>query len=332
MLKINKDRLKKILNSMRSKTLAVVGDLILDEYIWGDVQRISPEAPVPVVDVQKESVQLGGAGNVAQNLVSLGAKVILGGVVGEDNPGRIMLDLFRQQGISSPLVLVDPERDTSVKTRIIAHTQQVVRIDKEVRSLIPDDVRDRLINLFKGSINSIDAVIISDYGKGVVDKKLIGKVVNLASKNSLLVSVDPKERNFPFYRRVGLITPNIKELSYGASIPIKEDADVIAAARKVKSLLDCGMVLTTRGEKGMSLLDTDDKIIHIPTSAKAVYDVTGAGDTVIACFTLALVSGASSIEAAMISNIAAGLVVAEVGTASVARDRLAQECMEGLIG
>jgi len=317
---------------MRSKTVAVVGDLILDEYIWGDVERISPEAPVPVVDVQRQSIKLGGAGNVAKNLVSLGAKVILGGVVGEDSPGRTMKELFTQEGIIDSLVLVVPDRPTSIKTRIIAHTQQVVRIDKEERAPIHDDVRDRLVDFLEHGINDIDAVIISDYGKGVVGKELVDKVVILASENGLLVSVDPKERNFIFYRGVGLITPNTKELSYGASIPIREDNDILEAAHKIKSLLDCKMVLVTRGEKGMSLLDTGGKITHIPTFAKAVYDVTGAGDTVIACFTLALVSGASPIEAAMISNVAAGIVVSEVGTASVAWKSLADKCMEGLIG
>ncbi|MEA3221609.1 MAG: D-glycero-beta-D-manno-heptose-7-phosphate kinase [Thermodesulfobacteriota bacterium] len=317
---------------MRSKNIAVVGDLILDEYIWGDVERISPEAPVPVVDVQRQSIKLGGAGNVAKNLVSLGAKVILGGVVGEDSSGRTMKELFTQEGIINSPILVVPDRPTSIKTRIIAHTQQVVRIDKEERSPIHDDVRGRLVDFLEHGIKDIDAVIISDYGKGVVGKELIDKLVILASENGLLVSVDPKERNFPFYRGVGLITPNTKELSYGASIPIRGDDDILEAAHKIKSLLDCKMVLVTRGEKGMSLLDTGGKITHIPTSAKAVYDVTGAGDTVIACFTLALVSGASPIEAAMISNVAAGIVVSEIGTVSVAWKSLADKCMEGLIG
>jgi D-beta-D-heptose 7-phosphate kinase/D-beta-D-heptose 1-phosphate adenosyltransferase len=329
---MKKQRLAKILNSMRSKTLYVVGDLILDEYVWGNVERISPEAPVPVVEVHSEELKLGGAGNVAKNLTSLGAKVIMAGVVGKDAHGAKMAELFQDHSISHSAIIATPDRKTSVKTRVMAHTQQVVRIDKEEKTSIPASVRDQIVAHLKKNLKNIHGVIISDYGKGVIDKILIDKVVDIARGKGLLVSVDPKERNFSNYRRVSLITPNAKELSFGAGFPVKTDSDVLKAATKVKAMLECDMVLVTRGEKGMSLLDKDEKIAHVPTMAKAVYDVTGAGDTVISCFTLAIVSGATPLEAAKIANLAAGMVVAEVGTATVAWKKLYKECMEALVG
>jgi rfaE bifunctional protein kinase chain/domain len=332
MLKIEEGRLKSILKSMRSKTIMVIGDIMLDHYIWGKVDRISPEAPVPVVEVQEELFKLGGAGNVANNLLGLGARVLISGVKGNDPQGDILSNILSEWNIPTEQIITDPNKGTIVKTRIIAHTQQVARIDKEDRSLISDDIRERLISLVKNFISDIDAVIISDYAKGVVSKELIEEIVDLTKNNGVLVCVDPKERNFPFYKNVDVITPNTKELSFGAGIKIEEEQDIIDAAHKVKSMLDCNMVLVTRGEHGMSLFDSDGKTIDIPTTARAVFDVTGAGDTVISCFTLALVSGATPREAAIISNVAAGLVVAEVGAANVPWEKLYEVCMEEIGG
>lgn len=332
MLKIEEGRLKNILESMRSKTIMVIGDIMLDHYIWGKVDRISPEAPVPVVEVQQERFRLGGAGNVANNLLGLGARVLISGVKGNDPQGDILLNILSEWNIPAGQIISDPDKGTIVKTRIIAHKQQVARIDKEDRSLICDDIRNSLISLVKDSINDIDAVIISDYAKGVVSKELIEELVDLTKNNGVLVCVDPKERNFPYYKKVDVITPNTKELSFAAGIKIEEEQDIIDAAHKVKSMLDCNMVLVTRGEHGMSLFDSDGKTIDIPTTARAVFDVTGAGDTVISCFTLALVSGATPREAAIISNVAAGLVVAEVGAANVPWERLYEVCMEEIVG
>lgn len=332
MLKIERERLQLILEGMRSKCIMVIGDLMIDEYIWGKVERISPEAPVPVVEVSSELFNLGGAGNVANNLLNLGARVIINAVRGNDRHGDILVGILEDLKVPTDSIFVDPKRTTTVKTRIIAHTQQVARIDKEDRSLITDALRRKIINSYQEALPDIDALIISDYGKGVVSKKLIGEVVPPARTKGIPVCVDPKERNFPYYRNVSAITPNVKELSFGAGIKIEEYDHLIQAAHKVKSMLGCDMVLVTRGEHGMSLFEEDGHPVDIPTTAKAVYDVTGAGDTVIACFTLAWASGATPREAAIIANVAAGLVVAEVGAASVPWEKLSSACRENLCG
>ena len=332
MLKIDRERLKTIFDAMGSRTIMVIGDLMLDHYIWGKVDRISPEAPVPVVEVNEEKFRLGGAGNVANNLLSLGARVLLSGVKGADSHGDILMGILGDYGIPTDKILTDPRKGTIVKTRIIAHTQQIARLDREDRSAIPDGLREEMIRGIRECIGRVDAVIISYYAKGVVGRSLIEQVVELTRDNGVIVCVDPKERNFPFYRNVDVITPNTKELSFGAGIKIESYDDIIEAARRVRSALSCGTVLVTRGEHGMSLFEKDSEPIDIPAMARAVFDVTGAGDTVISCFTLALVSGASAREAAIIANTAAGLVVAEVGAASVTRETLHRACMEETCG
>ena len=332
MLKIEEVKLRNILENMKSKTIMVIGDIMLDHYIWGKVDRISPEAPVPVVEVQEERFKLGGAGNVANNLLGLGARVLIGGVRGDDPQGTILLDILKEWDIPTDQILTAPDKGTIVKTRIIAHTQQVARIDKENRSFISDAQREKLISAVRDAIDDIDAIIISDYAKGVVSRELIEEIMLIAKNKGVLVCVDPKERNFSFYKKVNVITPNTKELSFGAGIKIENEQDIIEAAHKVKSMLDCEMVLVTRGEHGMSLFDATGETIDIPTTARAVFDVTGAGDTVISCFTLALASGATPREAAIISNVAAGLVVAEVGAANVPWNKLFTMCMEEICG
>lgn len=328
MLKIARERLISILDAMRGKTIAVIGDLMLDEYIWGVVDRISPEAPVPVVDIKEETFRLGGAGNVAKNLTSLGACVHICSIVGIDRPRDIIMDMLQEQGIATAGILSDPARRTIVKTRVIAQTQQVVRIDKENRDLIGDDVRAALMASLQQVMAGVQAVIISDYGKGVVSRELIDSIVEQAAVHGILVCVDPKERNFPHYKGVGLITPNTKELSIGAGMSIQNEDDIRRAAGRIFDMLGCGMVLVTRGASGMSLFQDRATHTHIPTAARQVFDVTGAGDTVIACFTLALVAGATPVEAAVIANCAAGIVVGEIGAASVALKELRSRCME----
>ncbi|HWR69073.1 MAG TPA: D-glycero-beta-D-manno-heptose-7-phosphate kinase [Desulfomonilia bacterium] len=332
MLKIDRKRLKLIFDAMRSKSIMVIGDLMLDEYIWGKVERISPEAPVPVVEVASELFKLGGAGNVANNLLSLGTRVTINAVRGNDRHGRILQDTLEEMGIPFESVFTDPKRVTTVKTRIIAHTQQVARIDKESKVLIPEAMLRKIVSSFRHALKDIDALIISDYGKGVVSRKLLAQVVPLARGSGIPVCVDPKERNFHHYHKVNVITPNMKELSFGSGIKIEDYTDLGRAARKVRAMLDCDMVLVTRGEHGMSLFGGDGDPTDIPTTAKAVYDVTGAGDTVIACFTLALAAGATPQEAAIVANVAAGLVVAEVGAASVSWERLYAVCREEIGG
>jgi len=332
MLKIAEDKLETIFEGMRSKTILVIGDLMLDHYIWGKVERISPEAPVPVVDVQDEKYKLGGAGNVANNLLSLGASVIISGVRGDDPQGGVLMGILGELGIPSDRILADHRKGTIVKTRIIAHTQQIARLDREDRSYISDDLKNELIGTVREASGAIDAVIVSDYAKGVISRELIEEIVKIGRKEAVPVCVDPKERNFPFYRGVDLITPNTKELSFGAGIKIESEEDILRAAEKIRSTLGCRTLLVTRGEHGMSLFDGENGAVRIPAMARAVYDVTGAGDTVIACFTLAIVSGATAREAAVIANAAAGLVVAEVGAASVPWEKLYRVCREEISG
>lgn len=332
MRKITRKRLVKVFDAMRKTSVMVIGDLMLDAYIWGRVDRISPEAPVPVVEVERELFKLGGAGNVANNLVSLGAEVRVVAVRGDDEHGRILAETMEGMGLSTSSVFVDRRRKTTVKTRVIAHTQQVTRIDREDRSHIPEGIQRKILASFENDIDSIDAVIVSDYGKGVIGKKLLGLIVPMAKGANIPVCVDPKERNFPHYHGVSVITPNIKELSFGSGIKVEDYDDLVRAAGKVREALGCDMVLVTRGEHGMSLFGPEGPPIDIPTNAKAVFDVTGAGDTVVACFTLAFASGATPIESAMIANVAAGMVVAEVGAASVPWERLRDVCLEELCG
>lgn len=331
MLDITRERIDNIMEAMSQRTVMVIGDLMLDRYIWGHVDRISPEAPVPVLDVREEDARLGGAGNVARNLVSLGARVLMGGVVGEDSGAELLLSLMDQEGINTSHILRDPARQTIVKTRIIAGTQQLVRIDREDRDHIDEPLRQRLTQTLIDAIDKVDAIIISDYGKGVVSKPLIDEVVKIAHQRDVLVSVDPKERNFPYYHNVDLITPNRKELGEGSGIRVDSEESLHKAAAKVRASLGCRLLLVTRSEEGMSLFD-DHAVTHIPTMARHVFDVTGAGDTVIATNTLALAAGATPVEAAIIANLAAGLVVAEVGTASVHMESLHRECLEKLGG
>lgn len=331
-MKISGQRLNAIFDAMPSKNILTIGDIMLDEYIWGTVDRISPEAPVPVVDVRDETFRLGGAGNVVRNIRSLGAGVELFSVIGGDRQGETICGLLADEGVDAGSLVVDKKRRTIVKTRIIANTQQVVRIDKEDRDHISEGDKDRLFSLVKKKMAKADAVILSDYGKGLLSVGLIAGVIEEAGGKGLLVSVDPKERNFPHYKDAGIITPNKKELAFGAGMEITSEADLIEAAGRIFDMLGCRMILATRGAEGMSLFESRKKVTHIPTAAKMVFDVTGAGDTVISVFTLASASGATPAEAAAISNVAAGIVVGEVGAATAGFDALRQACMEELLG
>jgi len=328
---LKRARLETIFDQMPGRTILVLGDLMLDRYIWGTVERISPEAPVPVLNVTREEAKLGGAGNVANNLQALKATVKMAGVIGHDRQGETVIELLESQGIPCDHIVAAEQRQTIVKTRVIAQHQQVVRIDREDKVALPEDLIDELIASVKAGIDVIDAIIVSDYDKGIVCERLMRELSELCAAHSKPLCVDTKDRNFPLYRNVTLITPNKRELAIGAGMKIENEADVIAAALKLKNELNCRYVLATRGEEGMSLFE-QDAITHIPTAAKKVFDVTGAGDTVIAAFTLALTAGATPQEAAYISNAAAGLTVAEVGAASVAWERLRALCLEEALG
>jgi D-beta-D-heptose 7-phosphate kinase/D-beta-D-heptose 1-phosphate adenosyltransferase len=305
---------RKTLANFKNKNILVIGDIILDHYIWGTVERISPEAPVPVVTVTKENHLLGGAGNVANNIVSLGAKASVSGIIGNDYRGRMVLDILGARGINTEGVF-GTDRPTTVKTRVIAQHQQVVRVDREDPSRVDGGLHRKFSQFIKDTMKNFDALIISDYKKGVVTERLVREITRHARQYGTFVSVDPKVGNFPLYKGVSLVTPNKKEASEGAGISVTDEKTLIKAGKKLLTRLKCRAVLVTRGEEGMSLFERD-KVHHIPTVARHVFDVTGAGDTVISAFTLAHVSGASLLESAIIANHAAGIVVGEVGTAT----------------
>ncbi len=299
----------------------VIGDLMLDEFIWGKVSRISPEAPVPVVWVQSESVMPGGAANVANNIRALGGQVSLVGVVGKDTWGRTLLkDLAGRKMDTSAVTVLD--RPTTVKTRVIAHHQQVVRVDREQLQPFSAQVIDKLVQSVIKCLPEVDAIIIEDYGKGVISKKLLEAVIPAARNKKKIITVDPKQEHFELYKGVTALTPNRSEAGEAVGRELQTDADVRKAGLEIMRKLSCDGLLVTLGESGMQLFEKSGRQTLIPTVAQAVFDVAGAGDTVIAVFTLALASGSSMEQAARIANHAAGVVVGKVGVAVVTPDEL----------
>ncbi len=315
-------KLKNIVNKFSKAKVLIVGDLMLDRFIYGEAKKISPEAPVPVVEVKKETYCLGGAGNVANNITSLGGNVLLVGVAGEDYTAELLYKEMADRKIGDSGVFADNGRLTSMKTRIIAGHQQIVRYDKETVREISPAVLAKIMDFIKNSLPSCDAVLISDYGKGVITQKLINEIIRLAKKHKKIVTVDPKIEHFSRYEFVDCLTPNLSEAKAGMHvIKLNDDADFDKLGRAILKKLKCRSVLITQGESGMTLFESKRKT-HIPTVAKEVFDVSGAGDTVIATLTLALASGASLLDAAKISNYAAGIVVGKLGTAAVSSKEL----------
>lgn len=310
-------RVRKILAAAATKQVMVIGDVMLDQYLWGSVSRISPEAPVPVVDVVEETTRLGGAANVANNVVSLGAVCHLVGVVGDDHAGLDLAAMISERGIPADGLTRDPGRPTTVKTRVIAHNQQVVRADKEGKQEVTGEVAEALRRTVMSRLKTCDAVVLSDYGKGVITKPLLDELIPAARAAGKFVTVDPKDAQFRNYKRVSLITPNLLEAGGLVGRRITDEESLLAAGWEIFDLLEPDALLVTRGERGMSLFQPGRAYSHFPTAARHVYDVTGAGDTVISSFTLALAGGATMAEAAQIANHAAGLVIREVGTATV---------------
>ncbi len=331
--------LKEIIKKFNKARVLVIGDLILDEYIWGKVERISPEAPVPVVWANKMTHIPGGAANVANNISSYGAEVCLAGVIGSDKNAQLLLNALKKENISTKGVKVIPSRCTTVKTRIIAGHQQVVRVDWENAESLPKETTRGIFKFIKDNIKSFDAIIIEDYGKGVVNTQLLTGLILLAQSHKKTILVDPKEDHFQYYRGVTAITPNRKELENAVrNLRIKDkknkfkfdseklftDRDIEAAGKQVLEYLELESLLVTLGEQGMKLFEKNGKITHIPTVAQEVFDVSGAGDTVIATFALSLSVGASKLEAALIANYAAGIVVGKVGTATTNQVELSE--------
>ena len=316
MSQLNRSRATEILDRLRDRNVVVLGDVMLDEFVWGDVTRISPEAPVPVVDVKRESVHLGGAANVLANLVSLGARGSVIGVIGNDRAGdQISSGLRELNPHAEAHLIVDESRPSTTKTRIIAHSQLVVRADRELRTPVNADVEQQIIAHLKDSVAHADALVISDYDKGVVTPRVLAEVLPFAHER-IPVLIDPKLRNFDSYRPATLVTPNHHEALRMSGTEEDSDEGLQEAARIIQNKLACDSVLITRGDRGMMLMEGDAAPVYVDTVAREVYDVTGAGDTVIAALASALAAGASMVEAAVIANHAAGIVVGKVGTAT----------------
>ncbi len=326
------ERAAELVTRMRGRRVVVFGDVMLDEFVWGEVARISPEAPVPVVDIRRESVRLGGAANVYANLLALGARASVVGVIGQDHAGERLRDEVARVGAlhrddagarhDPDALVVDAERPTTIKTRIIAHNQLVVRADREQRAPIEGATAEQLINALLAALDGADALIVSDYDKGAVTPRVLAEVLARAARAGVQVLVDPKMRNFAHYRPATLITPNHHEALRLTNTEDDTDAGMAEAARLIRARLNCASVLITRGERGMMLVEGDGEPVYVPTAAREVYDVTGAGDTVIATLAATLAAGASLTEAAALANHAAGVVVGKVGTATADADEL----------
>ncbi len=301
---------------MRGKRVLVVGDVMLDEFVWGRVGRISPEAPVPVVEVTRESFHLGGACNVASNLRELGGQAVVVGVLGKDGAAAKVRQALADSGIEDGLV-EDGTRPTTVKTRIIAHHQQVVRADRECADDAGAALQDAMLSRIRSALPGCRALVLSDYQKGVLTPRLMKALLASARRAGVPVLVDPKVRHFALFRRVAVITPNLLEAEQATGLRIRKPEELERAGRRILKSLGCDAALITRGEQGMSLFPKDGRTVHIPTTAREVYDVTGAGDTVIATLGLALAAGASLTRGAMLANYAAGVVVGKLGTATV---------------
>jgi len=322
-------RVQKILAAATRDRILVVGDVMLDQFLWGTVARISPEAPVPVVDFERESFMPGGAANVARNLTSLSTQVELFGVIGRDPAGQQLKQLLQRYEIGCGGLIARGTRLTSVKTRIVAHKQQVVRIDRETRDGITPEIARRLLGSLASALESSAALIVGDYGKGVVTQTLLDELKRICRNYGIWLSFDPKPVHQLNLAGLSLMTPNRKETFELANLPDTTrnadpfaDPNLMRAAETLLHDLRPAVLLITLGELGMLLCQRDQKPVHIPTVAKEVFDVSGAGDTVIAAFTLAIAGGASPLEAAIISNHAAGIVVGKIGTATVSPQEL----------
>lgn len=323
MVQLTNQRASEIIRRMSDRKIVVLGDVMLDEFVWGDVTRISPEAPVPVVDIRRESVHLGGAANVLANLTALGARACVIGVTGNDAAGERLRASMRE---ASPLqtngyLIVDDSRPSTVKTRIIAHNQLVVRADRELRTAVNSKTEDRIISSLKEAIQDAHAFVVSDYDKGVITPRILAEILPRIY-GSMPVLVDPKMRNLASYQPATLVTPNHHEALRMTGLEEDSDNGLHRAASRLRENLKCDAVLITRGDRGMLLLEGNGDPVYVETAAREVYDVTGAGDTVIATLAAALAAGSTMLEAANLANHAAGIVVGKVGTATAGAEEL----------
>jgi rfaE bifunctional protein kinase chain/domain len=315
-MKLGRRRAEALFRAFRGRRVLVVGDVMLDEFVWGRVARISPEAPVPVVEVMGQSFHLGGAGNVAANVRALGGEVMVAGVIGRDVAGDRVRESLARAGVQDALVLAEDDRPTTMKTRIIAHHQQVVRADRERSDDVDSALAQAVLARLEPALDAAGAVVVSDYQKGVVTGPFMKALVARARRRRVPVLVDPKVRHFGRYRGATLVTPNQLEAEQATGLRIRDEGDLRAAGERILKLLRCEAVLVTRGEQGMSLFPRGGTPVHVPTAAREVFDVTGAGDTVIATLGLALGARGRLAEAAVLANYAAGVVVGKLGTAT----------------
>ena len=311
-----------LVSAFQRGQVLIVGDVMLDEYIWGEVRRISPEAPVPVVEVHRKTYVPGGAANVAMNVTSLGGKVLLGGVTGQDPQGEQLRHLLALQGADVTGLVVTEDRPTITKTRIVAHSQQIVRVDTERRAPLDPPTETALLGWIKSRLETVDVCILSDYAKGVISPDFARRFIEMAQQMDKPVVVDPKGIDYARYRGATLVTPNLHEAERAANHEINGHGDLVDVSRELLYILENSALLVTRGAEGMSLFVNGCEPVHIPAVARQVFDVTGAGDTGIATLALALAAAASLEQAARLANYAAGLVVGKVGTATVTSEEL----------
>src|SRR5262245_63910427 len=321
--------LRALVPRLAGRRIVVWGDLMVDRYLWGRVDRISPEAPVPVVEIERESFALGGAGNVAANLAALGAKPVLVGVVGKDADGDQLVEALAARGIETGPIARDPARPTTVKTRIIAHQQQVVRADREARAEFNGALAEGATRALVHEIERADGLIVSDYGKGVITAAALSTALPAAFRRGIHVSVDPKESHIDAYLGVSILTPNQHEAGGVMGRRIVDDASLMDVGWGLLERVQSKALLITRGPGGMSLFEQGGRHTHLPTVAREVFDVTGAGDTVVSVVALALAAGASFVDACALANHAAGIVIREVGTASCTPESLLASLAEG---
>lgn len=321
---MKKDRLLEIIYNFPKVKVLVVGDIMIDHFIYGNVTRISPEAPVPVVNVEREETLLGGSANVINNINSIGGGVIGVGVIGTDIESNLVNGQFVGKKLDINGIIQDPNRKTTLKTRIVAHNQQVVRFDKETKKDIDNGTIKRIIRFIDTIKEEISCIVVSDYNKGVVTEKLLDYLIRLSQELDIPICVDPKKSDFDIFEYSTILTPNLMEASSAVGFDIN-DFNISKAGHDLLYKYNLKSILITQGEKGMTLFERNGEIVenkYLPTEAKSVYDVTGAGDTVIAILSLAIASGASYKEASVLSNLAAGIVVGKVGTSTVSKEEL----------
>ena len=307
----------------------ILGDVMLDEYMWGTVSRISPEAPVPVVAVRSETVKVGGAGNVATNVAALGGRVSLVGIVGNDAAAERLGHELELAGVKSDGLIVDASRPTTIKSRVVAGSQHVVRFDRESDAPASRAIRRRVVAAVQERLPKADVLLISDYAKGLVGPGLVREVLALAARHRTPVAVDPKVQHLTLFTGVTLVAPNHHEAAAAARVSVRSEADLLRVGQMLLRRLKARAVLITRGEQGMSLFEAGKAVVHIPTVAREVYDVTGAGDTVMGALSLALAAEADMHTAALLANYAAGVVVGKRGTATVTRAELQRALQDG---